>query len=102
MASVATPSPAVLTRDMGATTARLRNRSAPSRTSDRTGWMVTGTPRTRRKPLREQIPRYPTFVQVRSFLCGRHIPYTHGGHMHEDVPDYCTVEAAMDVVGGKW
>lgn len=22
--------------------------------------------------------------------------------MHEDIPDYCTVEAAMEVVGGKW
>ncbi|MGW5385529.1 winged helix-turn-helix transcriptional regulator [Nocardia sp. NPDC003963] len=22
--------------------------------------------------------------------------------MHDDVPDYCTVEAAMEVVGGKW
>ncbi|MGW0003294.1 winged helix-turn-helix transcriptional regulator [Nocardia grenadensis] len=22
--------------------------------------------------------------------------------MHDDVPEYCTVEAAMEVVGGKW
>ncbi|WP_280422957.1 winged helix-turn-helix transcriptional regulator [Nocardia carnea] len=28
--------------------------------------------------------------------------HTDRAHMIEDTPDYCTVEAAMEVVGGKW